>query len=90
MRICKKDESEKRKRPDTVGKSFGFTVGAVCETFWDIYSGSAIQHILSICFEETSLNAFGRKTSVREGISSVDDFKPVSLSSTTCITSRSE
>lgn len=51
---------EKRKRPDTEKKSFRFTVDAVCETFWDIYSGSAIQHILSICFEETALNAFGR------------------------------
>lgn len=51
---------EKRKRADTVWKSCKFDVDAVCETFWDIYSGSAIQQVLSICFEETSLNAFGR------------------------------
>ena len=87
MRICRKHKGEKRNRSDTVGKSLVFAVNAVCETFWDIYSGSAIQHILSICFEETSLNAFGRRTSVREGISSVDDFKPAALSSTIFITS---
>ena len=51
---------EKRKRADTVWKSCKLAVDAVCETFWDIYSGSAIQHILSICFVEASLNAFGR------------------------------